>query len=275
MYKIQQKFLLKFLIMLILYQSIYSYARPIKETEVRIIPKDSSLDIIRNIIMTTPVQYFKIAVFFDFDDTLTHTEGYLFKKTYLRGGDSTRKLIDFLNTHKIPWFINTANGFGPFGIKPTAHLVKELGLEIPSWLSSDCFQKKSLKFVPQKNVYKGTTIQYCDNIVSAGFKKERATEFILNNIRPYPELIIFVDDNPQNILNMYDYFSVGAGKIYNTHFIGMVYESPYFDDEESKAALKKIKNLIQKHKNLPLEYRQKEGLLKHLKSLFHHIFPFV
>jgi hypothetical protein len=216
------------------------------------------------LIETSGVDLSKIVVMFDFDGTLTHpTKKPVFNKNgtplissktgqqatkailKIRGGKSTKDFLLYLNEKNIPWFINTAAGPGnttavaiesrrmseefegtPDGIPCSVCVAKLPELQpLTDYNNKDaeCMTPKQIK-VNEINI----GMQY--NIISAGYEKDAAAEYILTNLPSMPELVIFVDDNAINISKIYNYM---VAKHPEMKFIGVVAE-PFVEESDHR-----------------------------------------
>ena len=225
----KNKFILFILFISINLQIINAAQPAINKAELIVIPHNYSLDKIQKIIESSNVPYDKIAVFFDYDQTLNLPEIIEKKKvSKIRGGKGTEELIHFLNKNHINWFINTAAGTGPLTLASLVTTSKRMGLSLPNWINSGCFNEKMQSYSGKKLTQDGVEYGVCNNIVSAGYDKPLATEFALQyyKIAPYPSLIIFADDGPMNVLELYNHFTIGDGQNKGLHFVGVFYEPP-------------------------------------------------
>ena len=218
---------------------------------------------LRKLIETSGVDPSKIVVMFDFDGTLTHpTKKPVFNKNgtplissktgqqatkaivKIRGGKSTKDFLLYLNGKNIPWFINTAAGPGnttavaiesrrmpeefegtPDGIPCSVCVAKLPELHPLGDYKMDkdpgCMNNKKINV---NEIEIG--MQY--NIISAGYEKDAAAEYILTNLPSMPELVIFVDDNAINISKIYNYM---VAKHPEMKFIGVVAE-PFVEESD-------------------------------------------
>lgn len=205
-----------------------------------ILDKPASLAPILAILLRTSFAFEDILVVFDYDQTLTQKDG---MKGSIRGGEPTRNFLVFMNEHKIKWYINTARGPGSVGA--VAQSCKNLGIPFsPISIVKDqkqCFSEKPglgyIGYSVKDN--EGVEIGLCNNIISAGYNKDIAIDFILKNLSSSPKLVIFVDDNAINVYNVYQYFRHIHPTMY---FLGVVYEPYASEEEDHKMGL----DLIQK-----------------------------
>ena len=178
---------------------------------------------------------------FDFDQTLTFVQS---MKSAVRGGEKTMELLEYMNSQGISWYINTAAGAGaPSGI---AVSTKQLRIPLsPAQIIPNqppCFRtfKTTSNFFDIKQSFNGVDVGICDNIISAGYNKEYAVDFILQ--QPHikvPTLFIFVDDNAANIRNVWRYFKTTRPDV---HFVGVVYEPAVKPEADHLAELEQLSN---------------------------------
>lgn len=169
---------------------------------VRHVAKATRIDSVLKPLLTKLLRAHKgnIVVFFDFDDVLAlYADGSGYS---LRGGNSTRQLITWLNKHKIPWFVNTARG-------PDANEVMDVcralhGMRVAKGCTcidntrdrdEPCFLTK----------FKRAELAVYDNIVSSDFQKAYASEFVLQLMPCKPSAVVFIDDNAINLAHMVKY----------------------------------------------------------------------
>jgi len=205
--------------------------------EVYELKKPKTLLPIKALIESTHIPLDKIAIFFDFDQTLTQKDGF---KASLRGGEESLAFLNYLNDSNIKWYVNTAAGIGPSSTGTIATSMAQLKIPFSKSPIKEhvCMsQKVGVGYRGVAEKYGDIDIGYCNNIVSAGYNKAEAIDFVLGTIGPI-ELIIFVDDNAQNVKNVYDHFK---GKI---PIIGIVYE-PYLKAEhDHQAGMELLRNEI-------------------------------
>jgi len=200
--------------------------------ELYFLRKHESLSPIRTLIDKNALS--DIILFFDFDQTLTQIERVPIlnadgtqkrtstgikatqSKGSIRGG--ARALLQYLNEHCVDWFINTARGAS--AVPSVAQSM--LNLDIP-------FSSRDNAFSVTK--FGGVEVGVFRNIVSAGYDKDVACEFILSQMPP-KKLLIFVDDNALNILTMCNYAKYTKPEL---HFKGVVFE-PFLIAEDGHEA---------------------------------------
>jgi hypothetical protein len=204
-----------------------SFKDDLLDIKIYFLERHLSLSPITKLINESGFKSDDIVVMFDYDQTLTAKEGSgMAAPLVVRGKDKTLKMIDDLNKQKIKWYINTAAGTGTSALGSIAGQMKKL-LKIPFSNfkiypeQPDCYKEKSYSFFGTEiKDDKGTTIGVCNNIISAGYNKEIATDFILKNLPSKPKLVIFVDDSASNIMNLYIYFK----KRNDINYIGIIYD---------------------------------------------------
>jgi len=190
------------------------------------LPATLSLSPIRTLIETSGFALNEIAVFFDFDQTLKQTNtifitdkngnptiskqsGQPLKKTQaaVRGGDATISFLNYLNENGVKWYVNTARG--PGSVAAVAHTMTLLHIPFsPIMIDPDGKQclspKPGVGFIGERGIiHNGVEIGVCNNIVSAGHQKDHSTDYVISKMPVKPNLIIFVDDNAENILVVY------------------------------------------------------------------------
>jgi len=184
--------------------------------------KPKSLLPIKELIEKSGIPLSEIAIFFDFDQTLTQKDGF---KATLRGGNESAEFLAYLNSSDIKWYVNTAAGSGPSSTGAIATSMKNYKIPFSNHPINGniCLsEKERVGFLGVTDKTGGINIGYCNNIVSAGYNKAEAIDFVLGTIEPNGpiKLIIFVDDNAKNVENVYKHFN---GK---KTIIGIIYE-PY------------------------------------------------
>jgi hypothetical protein len=182
---------------------------------------------------------------FDYDQTLTAKEGSgMAASLVVRGKDKTSKMIDDLNKQNIRWYINTAAGTGPSVLGSIAGQMKTR-LKIPSShfkiydTQPDCYKEKSYAFFGTEiKDDEANTIGVCNNIISAGYNKEKATDFILKKLPSKPKLFIFVDDSASNIMNLYIYFKSRN----DINYMGIIYDPLVIAEKDHLPAIQQFKD---------------------------------
>ena len=220
------------------------------------LPKPLSLSPIRTLIEQSGLDLNDIAVFFDYDQTLTQTEeiplynpncsrkltskGIPAKqsKGSVRGSQQTINFLNYLNANHVKWYVNTARGPG---------MVDSIGMSMNNFKIP--FSPIMIIEGQQENVkiplkYNGVDIGIYNNVISANYDKDVATDYVISEMDTNPKLVIFVDDNALNILTLYDYFLRKP----EINFIGVIYE-PFLnaegDHEASMETLRSIGTPIQ------------------------------
>jgi hypothetical protein len=177
----------------------------------------------------------------------------------IRGGKGTREFLLYCNANRIPWFINTAAGpTRTDGVQGQALKLPEeytnpgntpSAAGLPLSFCIDTMEYERCKYpniYSQKRVFKinkhgdedpaGVSVGTTDNIISAEFSKEYAAEYILKKLKDV-ELFIFVDDNAENVSNIYNHMVA-------THpgmkFIGIVAD-PYVNEPTHLGGLSALK----------------------------------
>jgi len=195
--------------------------------------KPKSLLPIKDLIEKSGIPLSEIAIFFDFDQTLTQKDGI---KATLRGGNESAEFLEYLNSSDIKWYVNTAAGSGPSSTGTIATSMDQLKIPFSKSPIKEHVCKSKMQGVGYRGVaekYGEIDIGYCNNIVSAGYNKAEAIDFVLGTIEPV-KLIIFVDDNAQNVENVYKHFN---GK---TSIIGIVYEPYRIAEHDHEDGMKKL-----------------------------------
>ena len=77
-------------------------------------------------------------------------------------------------------------------------------------------------------MHNGVEVGVCNNIVSAGRQKDHSTDYVISQMPERPKLIIFVDDNAENILVVYRHIKNNMPEI---NFKGVI-SDPVPDIEE-------------------------------------------
>lgn len=199
--------------------------------QIIILSQDSSLLPIKDIIGNCDPN--KVAIGFDVDGTLTDLNT---KNSFVpRGGDETVELFKFLDGNSIKWFAISARPYNVNTLQGVASSLHIMGIECPDWVKRNAFKldkqnsivfdvtEKKDAFVLDDNVY---TILECNNIISAvlpnsrdSYDKFASFEYAISeHFIEYPELLIFIDDNAQNIVLLYEYF-----KRVDRRFVGVLY----------------------------------------------------
>jgi hypothetical protein len=223
--------------------------------ELYYLPKPLSLSPIRSLIESSGFDLNDVAVFFDYDQTLTQSEivpvlnpdgsrrltssGLPATQTKgsIRGGETTRTFLNYLNDNHIKWYVNSARG--PGGVGAVSQSMRNLKIPFsPIMINKDqeeCFSPKvGLGYMGK--VFKdnnGVEIGICNNVISAGYNKDIATDYIISQMDTPPKLVIFVDDNATNILTLYNYFLKKTD--IDILYKGVIYE-PYIKAEEDHEA---------------------------------------
>jgi hypothetical protein len=86
-------------------------------------------------------------------------------------------------------------------------------------------------------------------VISAGYNKDIATDYVISQMDTPPKLVIFVDDNATNILNLYNYFLRKP----EIKYIGIIYEPFLNAEEDHEASMETLSSL-----NIPIQELIKE-----------------
>lgn len=211
--------------------------------ELYFLPATLSLSPIRTLIETSGFALNEIAVFFDFDQTLKQTNvtfltdkngnpriskqsGQPLKesKAAVRGGDVTISFLNYLIDNGIKWYVNTARG--PGSVSSVARTMELLHIPFsPIMVRPGQGQCKNLG---ESVMHNGVEVGVCNNIVSAGRQKDHSTDYVISQMPERPKLIIFVDDNAENILVVYRHIKNNMPEI---NFKGVI-SDPVPDIEE-------------------------------------------
>ena len=212
--------------------------------ELYFLPATLSLSPIRTLIETSGFALDEIVVFFDFDQTLKQTNvtfltdkngnpriskqsGQPLKesKAAVRGGDTTISFLNYLIDNKVKWYVNTARG--PGSVASVSRTMEILHIPF-SPIMVKPGQGQCGVLGERDIMHNGVEMGVCNNIVSAGRQKDKSTDYVISQMPVTPNLIIFVDDNAENILNVYRYIKNNKPEI---HFKGVI-SDPVPDIEE-------------------------------------------
>jgi hypothetical protein len=212
--------------------------------ELYFLPATLSLSPIRTLIETSGFALNEIAVFFDFDQTLKQTNvtfltdkngnpriskqsGQPLKesKAAVRGGDVTISFLNYLIDNGVKWYVNTARG--PGSVAAVAQTMRLLRIHF-SPIMVRPGQEQCGVLGERDLIHNGVEIGVCNNIVSAGRQKDHSTDYVISQMPERPKLIIFVDDNAENILVVYRHIKNNMPEI---NFKGVI-SDPVPDIEE-------------------------------------------
>jgi hypothetical protein len=183
-----------------------------------------------------------VMVFFDFDQTLTQADtqssgngGPPKTVSSVRGGKPTLEFIEYMNEKGIRWYVNTARGPGSTAAV-AQNMVKQYKLPFsgekdwifPGQSSGQKLTPEGLSFVAEEVKHRDSTVGYVRNVISCGYDKEIATDWVLSKQSHLPKLLIFVDDNAKNIDTIWTYMKSERPSML---FYGIVYE-PYRSKEK-------------------------------------------
>lgn len=197
-----------------------------------------------------------ILVGFDVDGTLIDLSSNMPGKA-LRGGDKTRAFIESLDSRGIKWFAMSgrmASVAASERIAGSLFSPNLLRLASPEWSKKpvNCvefdtvasFTGTVLSSKPQprkKGAQQQPTFMFegeeyntyqCNNAIGVAIgnnefalTKEATIEYAISKYFPqYPKLIVFVDDNAQNLVNIYNHFKTGSGKAQDVTVLLVLYE---------------------------------------------------
>jgi hypothetical protein len=248
--------------------------------ELYYLPKPLSLSPVRTLIEQSGLNLNDVAVFFDYDQTLTQSErvpvlnpngtqrltstGIQATQTKgsIRGGEKTRTLLNYLNDNHIKWYVNSARG--PGGVSAVSASMANFKIPFsPIMINKDqiqCFSTKAgLGFMGTAFKDKdGVEIGICNNVISAGYNKDIATDYVISQMDSPPKLVIFVDDNATNILNLYNYFLRKP----EIKYIGIIYEPFVSAEEDHEASMETLKSLTIPIQDIIKEYGNTGGRRK-------------
>jgi hypothetical protein len=188
----------------------------------------SSLSPLQKIIEESGVDKTKVAVFFDFDGTLTTNQN----PTALRGSAKTKELFNWFNKEGILWFVNSAKEAAAYSIFNRSKM-PFIGLPYPTplfYVTKECNTEAD----QEKISYKGINIYQCNNIFTSDFNKKEVIEYVITKLKEKGKeisLIILVDDSADNIYNVYQYFkNKNDLNFTKDNFIGVLAE-PFIEEE--------------------------------------------
>jgi hypothetical protein len=201
--------------------------------------KEISLSPVRKMItdaIASGIKKDEIVVLFDYDETLVDNTP---SGAILRGGDTTKGLLNYMNDNHIKWYINTARGAQV--VTSVAENMESIGIPYSPFFikrdQSSCFVEGAGHF-PDVFTYKKIEMGVCNNIISASYEKALATDFIFSNLDTLPKLVIFVDDNEINTINMVPYFQTTHPTI---DFKCVIYEPIKPSIDYNASAMNKIR----------------------------------
>jgi len=202
--------------------------------ELYFLPATLSLSPIRTLIENSGFALNEIAVFFDFDQTLKQTNVTYFtdkngnpiiskltgerlkeSKAAVRGGDKTISFLNYLNDNGVKWYVNTARNSG--AVSSVARTMELFHIPFSNIMVRP--GQEQCRDLGERVKHNDVEVGLCNNIVSAGHQKDIATDYVISQMPETPRLIIFVDDNAENILGVYRHIM----KYYPAmHFKGVV-----------------------------------------------------
>ena len=202
------------------------------------LPATLSLSPIRTLIENSGFALNEIAVFFDFDQTLKGTNVTYFtdkngnpiiskltgqrlkeSKAAVRGGDKTISFLNYLNDNGVKWYVNTARNSG--AVAAVAETMNKFHIPFSNIMVRPGQEK--CRDLGERVKHNDVEVGLCNNIVSAGHQKDIATDYVISQMPSVgfetPRLIIFVDDNAENILVVYRHIMKNYPAM---HFKGVV-----------------------------------------------------
>jgi len=210
-------------------------------SKIYFLSKDISLSPVTKLINESGYSTDDIIVMFDYDQTLTAKEGTgMTAPITIRGKEKTLAMINDLNSRNIKWYINTAAGSGSSALGSIAGQMQgRLKIPFSNFKEADCYKAKIYSFIGTEIKHtEGTTIGVCNNIISAGYNKEIATDYIISKLLSKPKLVIFVDDSASNIMNLYLYFKHRN----DINYIGIIYDPLIRAETDHSSAIQSFKD---------------------------------
>jgi len=252
--------------------------------ELYYLPKPLSLSPVRTLIEQSGLNLNDVAVFFDYDQTLTQSEKIPVLnpngtqritssgipatqvKGSIRGGEKTRAFLNYLNDNHIKWYVNSARG--PGGVSAVSTSMANFKIPFsPIMINKDQVQclspKVGLGFMG--TTFKdanGVDIGICNNVISAGYNKDIATDYVISQMDTSPKLVIFVDDNATNILNLYNYFLRKP----EIKYIGIIYEPFLSAEEDHEASMATLRTIGTPIQDINKEYGNSGGRRRKTKK---------
>ena len=207
-------------------------------------------DIVNFSIENSGIKPNEILVVFDFDQTLTGRK-IMESGRLVDCSPINNTIINSLNKRGIAWGILSARTISPTTLESIKDEVNEFrdtqGSSVQSRLEGLLQEEtRTVYYKGQSQPIRYGILDQLDFASMGGsfsYEKDLALDYLIEKYKSkyfedhYPKLIIFVDDNAENVLRMRDYFTTGYGRIHDTTVYALVYDPTTRGEQGHQLAL--------------------------------------